>query len=102
MAANLTHRVLIEQRGATVDAIGQPVETWSEVITVWANVKFLRGLESIKANQDTATIQASIRTRKRSGITPAMRATYAGVIYNIIAVLPQSASMMDLTVERVG
>ena len=100
MSISLTHRVLIEQLGATVDAIGQPVEAWTEVITVWANVKFLRGLESIKANQDTTTVQASIRTRKRTGITPAMRATYDGVIYNIIAVLPQSASMMDLTVER--
>jgi SPP1 family predicted phage head-tail adaptor len=99
---NLTHRVLIEQRGATVDAIGQPVETWTEVITMWANVKFLRGIEMVKANQDAATVQASIRTRKRSGITPAMRATYDGVNYNIIAVLPQNAAFMDLTVERVG
>lgn len=102
MSHNLIHRVKIEQIGATVDAIGQPIETWTEVITVWANVKFLRGLESIKANQDTPTVQASIRTRKRSGITPAMRATYAGVVYNIKAVLPQSPTMMDLTVERVG
>lgn len=99
---NLTHRVKIEQLGATVDAAGQPIDAWSEVITVWANVKFLRGIEMVKASQDTSTVQASIRTRKRAGITPAMRATYDGVVYNIIAILPQSASMMDLTVERVS
>lgn len=99
---NLTHRVKIEQLGSTVDAVGQPIDAWSEVITVWANVKFLRGIEMVKASQDTSTVQASIRTRKRAGITPAMRATYDGVVYNIIAVLPQSASMMDLTVERVS
>jgi SPP1 family predicted phage head-tail adaptor len=98
---NLTHRVTVQQRTASVDAIGQPVETWSDVGDIWANVRFLRGLESIKANQDTATTQASIRTRKRSDITPAMRAVYAGVNYNITAVLPQNAVFMDLTVERV-
>jgi SPP1 family predicted phage head-tail adaptor len=99
---NLTDRVLIEQRGSTVDAAGQPVETWTEVITIWSDVKFLRGLESIKADQDAATVQISIRTRKRSGITTAMRATFDGVVYNIKAVLPQSASMMDLACEVVS
>lgn len=101
MSSNLIHRVLIEQRSASVDAIGQPVETWTTFANIWANVKFLRGLESIKANQDTSTVLASIRTRKRSGFTPAMRATYDGVVYNITAVLPQSTTMIDLTVERV-
>ena len=101
MSINLTDRVLIEQLGSSVDGIGQPVEAWTEVITVWANVKFLRGIESIKANQDTATVQVSIRTRKRAGITTAMRATFDGVVYSITAVLPQSASLMDITCEAI-
>lgn len=99
---NLTHRVTIQQKSASVDEIGQPINTWVDVITVWANIKFLRGIEMVKANQDTAVIQASIRTRKRSGITESMRAVCGGAIYHIIAVLPQNAAFMDLTVERVG
>lgn len=98
----LSHRVKIEQKVGTVDAIGQPVEAWVEVISIWAHVKFLRGLEFIKSNQDVAYIQASIRTRKRSDVTTAMRATYDGITYNIVAILPQSASVMDLAVENVA
>lgn len=98
---DLFDRVKIEQYSSTYDEIGQPVEAWSEVITVWANVKFLRGIEMLKSTQDITKVQVSIRTRKRSGITTAMRATYDGVIYNITAVLPQSGSMMDLACEVV-
>ena len=98
----LSHRVKIEQKIGTYDAIGQPIETWVTVVSIWAHVKFLRGLEFIKSNQDVTYIQASMRTRKRSDVTTAMRATYDGVAYNIVAILPQSSSVMDLAVERVA
>lgn len=101
IAATLTKRITIRQRSAGVDAAGQPVETWVDLATIWADIRFLNGSEFAKSSKEINLVQASIRTRKRSDITASMRAVYDGNTYNIVAVLPQTMFIMDLAVERV-
>ena len=48
-AGLLNQRVTIEQRSASVDTLGQGVETWSTVATVWAQAEPLAGREFLAA-----------------------------------------------------
>lgn len=101
-AGKLNRRVTIEQRSSTVDAIGQPVETWTTVATVWADIRFQRGLESLRADSTTSIARASVRIRYRAGINAGMRVVQGSTTFNIIAVLPQGREWIDLSCEVVN
>lgn len=100
-AGALRTRVFIEQQSTTQDAVGQPVLIWTTLATVWAEVRYRRGLESIQADAMTSTVVARVRIRYRSDVHAGMRVRYGGIVYNITAVLPDvnSKDFLDLTCE---
>lgn len=100
-AGSLNSRVTIQRLTAGQDAIGQPVETWTTLATVWASILIKSGAESIKADKDVSIVQASIRIRRRTDVTAAMRVIYGAVVYQIKAVLPdeQNKDRTDLVCE---
>lgn len=103
MASQLRSRVRIESRTSTQDAWGQPVETWTEVVSVWADFRHVSGMESARAGAQISESRASVRIRWRTDITPAMRLveTFTGRVYDIKAVLPdvQRREFVDLVCE---
>ena len=102
-AGLLNRKIAIQTLGAGVDEIGQPVETWSTFAQPWSNIRFLNGVESVKADAEVSVSKASIRIRYRTDITEAMRAVYNGITYQIKAVLPDEAKRdhVDLDCEVV-
>ncbi len=103
-AAKLNKRVQIQHLTAGQDAIGQPGTVWTLLATVWASVLLKNGVQTIRADADVSTVQASIRIRKRSDITADMRVVDGASTYDIKAVLPDEASRqhVDLVCERVA
>ena len=106
-AGKLNSRVKIQQLAAGQDSIGQPVQTWSDVATVWANIKSASGvkaLEAMRAGADSSITLVSMRVRRRTDITAAMRVSHGTVIYNITGVLPdeQAKTYMDLVCSRIN
>ncbi|WJF91998.1 phage head closure protein [Paraburkholderia bonniea] len=91
-AGDLNRRVAIQKTGGGFDDLGQPVEGWTDVATVWGNVKMLAGKEVLVADADVGRATASIRIRYRTDITNGMRAIVDGVIFNILQSLPGVAS----------
>lgn len=100
-SGSLNQRVNIEQRTTTQDAAGQPVETWSLVAAVWADIRHASGLQTIKADADTSLIKTSIRIRYRTGIDAGMRVAHGSTNYDIRAVLPDIAGkrFLDLVCQ---
>ena len=98
-AGQLKNKVTIQAKADTVDAIGQPVNTWIDVATVWADIRYLSGLESIKSDADVSIAKVSIRVLYIADIKPSMRVVYEGVIYHIKAVLPYGKVYIDLACE---
>ena len=81
---------------------GEQIITWPELATVWANVRFLGGLETLRAGAVTATTKASVRIRRRADVTAAMRLVYDGVTYDIKSVQPDDRRVwIDLVCESV-
>lgn len=98
-AGTLTRRVTIQKEGTIYDELGEPIPGgWVDVATVWADIRNLSGLETIKSNVEVSFVKASIRIRYRAGITAAMRVKHGAMIYSIDAVLmdEQNKDFMDL------
>ncbi|MES2972392.1 MAG: phage head closure protein [Pseudomonadota bacterium] len=87
-AGSLNRRVTIKAQAAGQDDIGQPVQTWSDIAPVWANVRFKSGSEALRGDKETSVTAASIRIRRRTDVSVAMRVYDGAVIYEIKAVLP--------------
>lgn len=98
---SLNRRVTIQQLVDGQDAIGQPGMVWEDVASVWANVRYLNGTETVKADSPVSVAKASIRIRRRAGITAGMRATLGTTYFDIKAVLPDEVyrDRVDLACE---
>jgi SPP1 family predicted phage head-tail adaptor len=102
---SLRSRVVIKQPGATQDTLGQMIPGWTNLIAsgdgkVWANIRHLSGLETIKGGAETAIGKASIRIRYRDDVTTAMRVVHGATTYRITAVLPdERKAHLDIACE---
>lgn len=102
----LNRRITIQSRATTQDAAGQPVETWSDVATVWADIRNPSGLsvagETIKAGVEASTVRLSVRIRYREDIDPGMRVVIGATNYDIVATIPDHAGRrhLDIICER--
>jgi SPP1 family predicted phage head-tail adaptor len=100
-AGDLNRRVRIERHEQDQDGLGQPIDTWTEVATVWCNVRMLTGKETLTSDAEVASATASIRIRYRTDVDNGMRAVLLkfidrqpvdDVVFNILAPLPNVAS----------
>lgn len=87
-AGRLNRRCILQAPGTTQDELGQPIPGWTDVATVWGDVRLRSGLESIKAGAVVSTVQASVRIRYRTGINAGMRVLVGSVPYEVLAVQP--------------
>ncbi len=103
-AGRLNRRCTLQAPGTTQDELGQPIPGWTDVATLWADIRMKSGLESIKAGAPVSVVQASIRVRYRAGITAGMRIVHNLQAFNITAVLPDvgAREYIDLVCEVVN
>ena len=103
-AGLLNRRVTLQAPGTTQDELGQPIPGWTDVATLWADIRMKSGLESIKAGAPVSVVQASIRVRYRAGITAGMRIVHNLQAFNITAVMPDvgGREYVDLIAEVVN
>jgi len=102
---SLNRQVVIKSRTAGEDADGQPLETWTvTVATVWADIRYLSGTETIKGGAETSTAKASIRLNYRTNLTTDMRVVYGSTVFQIKAILPDASGQnwLDLACEVVS
>lgn len=96
----MNHRITLLRRMAGTDVVGQPVDDWADVATIWSDVRFQSGAEVLRAGAEVAVKRASIRIRSRADVGPAWRARYAGEEYDVKSVLlADDRSFMFLVVE---
>ena len=84
-AGALDQRIVIQQRTATVDALGQASESWGDVATVWASAMPLRGREFFAAGAMQSEASVRFRIRYKAGVTGAMRVMWRDVAHALVA-----------------
>lgn len=73
-AGQLDTPITIQKRTGGTDGWGTPLpEGWADHCKVWANVKHLSGVQSIKADGEISVVLASFRIRWRADIAAGMR-----------------------------
>jgi SPP1 family predicted phage head-tail adaptor len=83
------------QRKAGRDALGQPLNNWTEYGQVWGAVVQIRGVEKVTGGTSVDSASASIRIRYRTDVTNGDRVVALGAdnqIFNINSVMPNAAS----------
>lgn len=84
-AGRLRHRVRIQQGTPGRDGFGTEVLTWSDVATVWAEVRSVSGGEQTQANMQTfATASHQVTMRYRLGLSPKMRVLWGSRVLEIL------------------
>lgn len=90
-AGRLKERVTIERLTQGQDEIGQPINEWRVLGTVWAAVEPLNGREYLAAGAEQSQVTTRIRIRYFAGLTSADRVTHEGTQYDIKSVIdPQT------------
>ena len=102
-AGNLKHLVDIQHQVTTQDALGQVVGAWATLCSVWADIRLPSGLEQLRGDAFVSRTRASIRIRHRSDITAGMRVLIGLAVYDIEAVLSDTArrEFVDLACKAV-
>lgn len=97
-AGELRHQVTIQQKAITADAFGGPVESWTDVVTVWARVEPLQGRELATAQSVNAEITTRITMRYRPWVIPANRIVFEGKYYNLQSVIDPDLKHRELII----
>lgn len=69
----LDRRVTIQQSTSTQDAYGQPIESWSTFVTVWAKKMDVRARERFTSDTELATRTSTFRIYWLDGVDEKMR-----------------------------
>jgi SPP1 family predicted phage head-tail adaptor len=86
-AGKLDRRILIQTLTETRDGAGQPVKSWSDVGTRWANVAEPTGSEGFGNLQRTARAGRVFTIRRIDGLSPkATRIVFDGETYDVEAI----------------
>ncbi|MBR0764143.1 phage head closure protein [Bradyrhizobium japonicum] len=102
-AGNLDRLIEIQRRGTGLDLYGTPVETWTAVATMRAQL-----LKNASDNQEGArgeitSAMLTFRMRFLDGVTLENRVTYQGQQFEIIGISEIGRRIgLDLRCERVG
>lgn len=97
-AGPLNSRVAIKRLSQVQDETGQVIEDWVTVAEVWANIRHLSGLETVREGLSASEVNASVRIRYRRDIDAGMVVVWSGTTYDVRAVLPsvESKEFTDL------
>lgn len=86
----LSNRVTVSRQQPGRDSAGQPIVSWIPVATVWADVRFESGADSIRADKPVSEVRASVKVRMRGDFSAGMRLQYRTHTFKVSAVLPDA------------
>lgn len=97
-AGRLRHRVTIQAATITQDSRGQTVETWADVVTVWARCRQVSGREATLARQLHAEAEWRIDMRFRTGVTTQHRLVHGAHTLEILSLIDPDNRKRELTI----
>jgi SPP1 family predicted phage head-tail adaptor len=83
-AGKLFQEIVIEQRGETINSIGESVASWSTYASCYAEVKNTTGRDILIADQVNGIFDTTFKIRYDAGIRSSMRIVHRSRNYNIV------------------
>lgn len=88
VAGRLRHRVTLQRLEQQRNALGEALDTWVPLASVWAEVRDLSGREWYEARQlPEGDVSTTIIIRHRSDVRRTMRVIFGARVFDIVAVL---------------
>lgn len=91
-AGKLNRRITIQRRSATLDDYGQESSGWTDIATVWADVRPIGGREKLRSMAVESTLTHTVLVRYRTDLLPAVAADAWRIVYGT-RILQITASM---------
>jgi SPP1 family predicted phage head-tail adaptor len=88
-AGELDRRITIQRATVTPNEFNEPIETWGDLVTVWAKRRDASAAEAYRAQEVGAEITARFTVRWSmtvASVKPNDRVSFEGRLYNITAV----------------
>ena len=82
-AGQIDRRIVIERNTTTDDSLGEPIDSWATLATVWAEVREPRGREFFAGGQRVAEVDTVFIIRHRTDVTAKDRINYDSKLYDI-------------------
>tara|TARA_B100001123_G_scaffold220405_1_gene248580 strand:+ start:496 stop:813 length:318 start_codon:yes stop_codon:yes gene_type:complete len=79
----LDRKITLREFSSSVGTTGQPLKTWSDLATVWAQKTDKAGGESERGGEMVATQNTIFKIRYLSTVSPKNRVSYDSVEYDI-------------------
>jgi SPP1 family predicted phage head-tail adaptor len=83
----LKHRVVLQKKTVTEDAIKQQSESWIDYAYIWASIEPLTGREYFAARQENTEVTTRVTIRYLKGVTPDMRVVFGTRVFEALSVI---------------
>lgn len=102
LSAKLNKRITIEEVTETSDGAGGFTTSWSTKAVLWAMIRPVFAVEDFEASKIEGVVTHLIVVRYLSGITPKMRISYDGRIFDIKGVINvmERGKVLEIRVEE--
>lgn len=95
----LNKRITIQEKTITKDGFGGYQESWSNVKTLWAEIKPISNLDSFEANKIEEKITYIITIRYFESLTTLNRIKYDNRIFNIVGIINPLENNQTMQIE---
>ena len=83
-AGKLDRRITIQRATTIANARNEPIESWSDLATVWAQQRPNRGQERFAAQEIAGQAVMTFHIRYRADLKTTDRILYSGKLWNIL------------------
>jgi SPP1 family predicted phage head-tail adaptor len=97
-SGDLRHRIVLEQPVRSKNTMGEQIDTFTAVTTVWAAVEPLTGSWLFQAQQADSKVSGRVRIRYREDIKPFWRILFDGRYLSIISILNPDERKKELII----
>jgi SPP1 family predicted phage head-tail adaptor len=94
----LRHRIIFQTKTISYDSYNEPLETWTDSFTVWAEVVNSSGKELYYAQKVCAETSIVFKVRYNPEITGIMRVIYNNCIFDILSVIDSNGAKKELQI----
>jgi len=102
LSSKLNRRITIEEVTETSDSAGGFTVSWATKAILWAMIKPISAIENFEANKIEGKVSHLIVVRYMNGITPKMRISYDGRVFDIKGVINvmEFGKILEIRVEE--
>ena len=97
-AGELIHRVEIQAPSRSQNSMGEGVETYNTIATVWAKVTPLSGSRLFEAQQANSTVNGVVYMRYRRNMQPTFRLLFGIRILKIVSMIDTGETHRELQI----